>query len=103
LINKKSPRVILKGFLFSPGELPGFTNQDYLVGVVEEAAGATTAFLLFFIFLAFFTLWLTFVVGVEAGAVPCAKTRPVVLPKKRTVIKTANNFFMEFLQTLSGR
>jgi hypothetical protein len=73
-----------------------------VVGVVEAAAGAILLFFTFLDFFAFFTFWVTFVTGVEAEVVPCAKTKPLVLPKNKTVIKTANNFFMEFLRTLSG-
>jgi hypothetical protein len=100
--NKKAPGETPKGLWSTPGSPLASLDLNYLVGVAEEAAGAGTAFLVFFDFLVFLLLCISFTTGVDAGAAPCAKTMPVVLPKNRTAIKTANDFFMDFLQTLSG-
>ncbi len=68
--------------------------------VVDAAVELFFPFFPFFPFLCAF--WVVLAAGVVPEVVPCAKARPVVLPKNNTVIKAAINFFISILQALSG-
>lgn len=94
---KKALGRISQGFgLLSRGKFPPLIKRPK--GYLAAGAVAGAAAVDFFPFLPFLpflcVFWLVLAAGVVPELVPCAKAKPVVLPKNNTVIKAAINFFI---------